>query len=144
MREKIAEGKEVIEFLVNLKDLEVTDKLPEECNNNQYVKGEENELKGCIPSKLDEETYLEALAREIIRRVQVMRNKADLQVDEFINVYIETPDEDLKKVVEELGDYISNEVRAKELTFSSPTQCTLVMDWRVEGKPIKICIERVS
>ncbi len=144
VREKIAEGKEVIEFLVNLKDLEVTDKLPEECSSNQYVKGEENELKGCIPSKLDEETYLEALAREIIRRVQVMRKKADLQVDEFINVYIETPDEDLKKVVDELRGYISNEVRAKELTFSSPTQCTLVMDWRVEGKPIKIGIERVS
>jgi len=144
VREKLTEGREVIEFLVNLKELEVTNELPEECNSSKYVRDEENEFKGCIPSELDEETYLEALAREIIRRIQVMRNKADLQVDEFINVCLETSDNDLKKAIRELKNYMANEVRAKELSLTIPARCMLVMDWRIEGKPIKIGIRRAD
>ncbi len=143
-RKKLAEGKEVIEFFVNLKKLNIVEQLPAECFNYQYIRAEENDLIGCLPSKLDEETYLEALAREIIRRVQVMRNKADLQVDEFINVYIETSDNELKKAMDELGNYISNEVRARKLVQSRPTKNSLVMDWRIGEKPIRIGIERVS
>ena len=140
---ELADGAEVIKFLVNLKKLEIVNELPKECNEDQFVSDEENDFMGCIPSIMDEETYLEALAREVIRRIQVMRNKADLRVDEFINVYVETPDKELERAVRELGSYISSEVRARKLSLTSP-RGSLVIEWRIEGKPIRIGIERVN
>ncbi|MEM4475940.1 MAG: DUF5915 domain-containing protein, partial [Desulfurococcaceae archaeon] len=59
----------------------------------------------------------EGLAREIVRRIQVMRKEMELPVDAKVNVWIQMPREAID-MVEELKNYISSEVRALELTLS--------------------------
>jgi len=134
---------EVVKFLGNSKEAVISDKLPDRCFSDEYRVGEEEFGKVCIPSKLDRELYLEALAREIIRRVQVMRNKLDLNVEEFIELGIVTDDEDLIETLQKFGDYILREVRSKELhlTLSDDMSSS---EWVIEGKKIAIGIRRLN
>lgn len=59
----------------------------------------------------------EGLAREIVRRIQVMRKDMKLPVDAKVNVWIQMPREAID-IVGELKNYIASEVRALELTLS--------------------------
>jgi len=142
MMEYLKEGIEVIKFLSNLKNLYLRSGAPDECSTGEYVKGETEDFYGCIPAKLDEKTYMEALAKELIRRIQVMRNRANLRVDEYIKVFIESQDKDIIRAINSLRDYIANEVRAKELKKEEAPSDALSLEWNIEGKKVKIGIMR--
>ncbi len=139
---RIKEGLEQLRFLINAKEVLVSDDLP--LHDEAYLCGETETLKGCIPSRPDKDTLMEGLVREVIRRIQVMRNKADLNVDEFINVYISTQDEELLTAINKLIKHLMSEVRAKDLIVGDVPSDTFSMEWRIEGKKIKIGISRVS
>ncbi|MEM2590912.1 MAG: DUF5915 domain-containing protein, partial [Zestosphaera sp.] len=85
----------------------------------------------------------EALSREVIRRIQVMRNKANLYVDEFIEVGIETEETELKEALNTLRDYIAKEVRAAHI-YDEITSDMLIEDWDIEGMKVKIGIKRLK
>jgi len=136
---RVEENVEVLKFLTNSKDVVISTALAESCSSQEYVCGETQEFKACIPRELDRELYYEALAREIIRRVQVMRNKANLNVDEFIEVGLKTEDEELREAVSNHRNYIREEVRA--LTIGDDCSDTLLsQEWNIEGKKVWICI----
>ncbi len=144
IRSKLMETIDTIKFLSNAKEVSVTEELPSVCSDEQnYVAGESDNIGGCIPRKLDEELYAEALAREVIRRIQVMRNKANLNVDEFILVAISTDDEELRNTLEKLSEFIAREVRAKEISEKF-SEDMMTQEWDIEKKWIKIGIKRVG
>ena len=68
-----------------------------------------------------------------------MRNKANLNVDEFIEVGLKTEDEELREAVSNHRNYIREEVRA--LTIGDDCSDTLLsQEWNIEGKKVWICI----
>ena len=144
IKSMLEEGVETLKFLTNIKHLEIVEELPAECKSKEFLTMSNEAIEGCIPSRLDKDTYMEALAREIIRRIQVMRNEADLRVDEFIEVWIKTNDEDIVKSIERLRDYIMNEVRARKLAIGKIGSKGLIKEWDVEGKKITIGIQRAG
>ena len=85
--------------------------------------------------------YLEALAREVIRRVQVMRNKLNLNIEEYIIVGFKTSDSELAEAIEKFKNYIMSEVRAKELANDVYSDMYAVT-WNIEGKKIVLGIRR--
>lgn len=135
---------EVISFLTNSKQVELMTSLPDVCvNDSSYISTESKGFKVCIPKLLDKELLHEALSREIIRRIQVMRNKANLNVDEYIEVSISTDDPEVGTAVDVMKEYIMKEVRAQKLSEAFSDDM-FIMEWDVEGVKVKIGIKRVT
>jgi len=78
----------------------------------------------------------------VVRRVQVMRSKANLDLEERIMVYI-TGDDEVKKAAERMRDFIERETRGL-VTFSEVGKPLLTMDWDIEDKRVKISIGRLT
>ncbi len=91
-----------------------------------------------IYKELDEELMREAYAREVIRRIQEMRKELDLDVEEFIESYVEMD----AKLVEGWIDYIKNETRSRTLNFGKAEG--YVREWDIEGMKVKIGIKRLA
>ncbi len=91
-----------------------------------------------IYKELDDELRKEAYAREIIRRIQEMRKEMDLDVEEFIESYVEMD----SKLIEGWEEYIKSETRSIKLEFGETTGYT--KEWDIEGMKIKIGIKRCS
>ncbi len=130
----------VLAFLGNAKSVIITVKS-EKCLSEDYVAEDAQEYTVCIPRKLDRDLYLEALAREVIRRVQVMRNKLNLNIEEYIIVGFKTSDSELAEAIGRFKNYIMSEVRAKELTNDIYSDMYTVT-WSIEGKKIVLGIRR--
>jgi len=92
-----------------------------------------------VDKTLTRELLAEGLAREFVRRIQEMRKRLDLDVNDRIVVTIETTDENRELLSENL-DYIMKETRAVEVRFEEAKG--YVVEWpEVQAK---IGIEKVE
>ena len=98
------------------------------------------------------EILSEAMAREVIRRIQDMRKDMDLDVESMINVMIQS-EEEFATLLKKQEDLISNEVRAKSLIFfqqdnehiceceeAEPRSDEYTKKWKIEDEEITISI----
>ena len=88
----------------------------------------------------------EAMARELIRRVQDMRKELDLDVEANINVDVETSKE-FKDLIVPQSEVISHEVRAKSLIITDSEECSkdskdYTKEWDIEGEKVIISIKK--
>ncbi|MGZ7046721.1 MAG: isoleucine--tRNA ligase [Methanobacterium sp.] len=93
-----------------------------------------------IDTELTDEILSEAMSRELIRRIQDMRKDLDLDVEANILVFIES-DEGFKNLIEPFLDFISHEVRAKELSFDFQ-EGDYTKAWKIEDENLKISINK--
>jgi len=92
-----------------------------------------------VDKTLTRELLAEGLAREFVRRIQEMRKRLDLDVNDRIVVTIETTD-DNRELLQENLDYIMRETRAIEVRFEEAKG--YVVEWpEVQAK---IGIEKVE
>ncbi len=138
----LSEYLNIVKFLANAKDVSVTAELPSKCLSDEYLTKDFNTFKICMSKAIDKGLYYEGIAREVIRRVQVMRNKANLAVDEYIELAILTDDEEIKDSINMFRDFILNETRSKSLI--SVGEGMYVVEWDLEGKKVTIGIRRIT
>ena len=85
----------------------------------------------------------EAMARELIRRVQDMRKDLDLDVEANIDVSI-TSSADFKDLIVPQSEFISHEVRASSMIITDSEACEgcddYVKEWDIEGEEVIISI----
>lgn len=93
-----------------------------------------------VTPKLDEETLLEGLAREVIRRAQSLRKEMELPVDYVAEKLLLYADGRLREAVEKYRDYIAREVRVKRIELRD--KAFDGSEWSVEGEKLVIKIER--
>ena len=136
----LKEVSNVLAFLSNAKNVVITTQI-NKCLSEDYVAQEIQGYVICIPRKLNRDLYLEALARELIRRIQVMRNKLSLNIEEYIVVGFRTSDNELIEAIKKFRNYLMSEVRAKEIADEIRDDM-YVVKWRIEGKEIEIGIKR--
>jgi len=99
-----------------------------------------------IDTRLSEDLLYEGLAREIVRRIQVMRKEKGLGLLDEIKSFLLTSSEELRKAVEKKRSYIMNETRSVELVLSESlegVELDLVREWDIEDEKIIIGIKRV-
>jgi isoleucyl-tRNA synthetase len=87
----------------------------------------------------------EAMARELIRRIQDMRKDLDLDVEANINVDVETSAQ-FKDLIVPQSEIISHEVRAKSLIITDTEECSkdskdYTKEWDIEGEKVIISIK---
>lgn len=131
---------DIIKFLVNSKEVKIVTEVPTTYLSDDYLVKDFNMFKVCLSKAIDKELYYEGIAREIIRRVQVMRNKANLLVDDFIDLNITTDDPEIIEAVKTFSKFILSETRAKSLV--SDVEGMYVVEWDLEGRKVVIGIRK--
>jgi len=143
LKEYLTKLKYIIEYLTNVKEVEITLERPE-IELKDYEVVETSDFKIYLYKVIDERLLYEALAREIVRRIQFMRAKMNLRVDEKIRVYIDTQDRELIDAVREFKEYIMTETRALEIHVATIPEGSFAMDWEIEGKKVRLGIQQSS
>jgi len=107
-------AKNVVQIYSNIKDVVIVDK---EISIDNMVKIIDDPVEVYLDLSIDEEVMLEGLARDLIRRIQMLRKELNLPVDHIINsIIIFTPSKTLNKAIEIHKQFIERETRTKELT----------------------------
>jgi len=121
-------------FRLTREHLTIEEKLPDFLVAEEFEGG-----RVFVDKTLTRELLAEGLAREFVRRIQEMRKRLDLDVNDRIRVTIETTDENRELLGENL-DYIMRETRATEVIFGDAKG--YIVEWpEVQAK---IGIEKVE
>ncbi len=112
---------------VNAKRLRLEESVPEGYVSKEYDGGVV-----AVPSQLDEETLKEALAREVLRRIQQMRKKLGLVEKDRILVEI-WADREVRDAIEAHEDLLRSRAGIQELAFSK--------EQRLDGETVEDTIE---
>jgi isoleucyl-tRNA synthetase len=132
----------------NLKEIELSadDVLYETELPDDVVSAEFDGGNVFVNTNITPEIKQEAMARELIRRVQDMRKDMDLDVEANIDVCVETTSE-FKDLITPQSEFISHEVRAKSLTIVDSEICDKTSDyekeWDIEGEKVVISIKNI-
>ncbi len=93
-----------------------------------------------IDSKIDEELFSEAMAREVIRRIQDMRKELDLEEMEIVNVNIECK-RDFGAYINKNLNYIERETRSR-INIGKSKGKGFTREWKIENNDVIISIEK--
>jgi isoleucyl-tRNA synthetase len=94
-----------------------------------------------VDTSLTEGIESEGYARDVVRRIQEMRKRLDLDVDERIRTRVDVDDDRVAAFVDEHRDLIAEETRTAAFDAEADG---LVEEWTVEGVDLTIGIERVE
>lgn len=95
-----------------------------------------------INTELTEEILSEAMARELIRRVQDMRKDLDLDVEANIDVAVECSPK-FRGLIENFVEFISHEVRADKFKFGIENK-DYTKEWKIESEEVTVNIKQSS
>ncbi|QKR01024.1 isoleucine--tRNA ligase [Metallosphaera tengchongensis] len=93
-----------------------------------------------IPREIGEQEEEEGLIRDIVRRIQYMRKMANLNVTDYVTVFIKGPDDKLE-VLNKYRTYLMSETRAKSVEVGK-VGGDLVNSWDIEGEEYTIGIKK--
>ncbi|MDR1722277.1 MAG: isoleucine--tRNA ligase [Methanobrevibacter sp.] len=126
----------VIELLKE--DIVFESELPDDVVSSSFDGGDV-----FINTEITEEIYSEAMARELIRRIQDMRKEMDLDVEAQITVKIDSSDK-FKNLVSPQLEFITNEVRANQIDFekidTDIDESSFKKDWKIEDEELTILV----
>lgn len=97
-----------------------------------------------IATRVSEDLALAGLARELIRRIQVMRKELGLSLTDYINVEIYA-DEDSLKFVEKIKELVARETRSTTISLKKSQQevrGSIIREWEIDGDTYVIAISR--
>jgi isoleucyl-tRNA synthetase len=97
-----------------------------------------------VDTSLTEEIEAEGYARDVVRRIQEMRKRLDLAVDEAIETAVDVDDERVAALVDRHRDLIAEETRTESFVDVDDDGMALVEEWEVEGIAVTIGIDRLE
>lgn len=77
-----------------------------------------NASKIFLNTYIDRDLLLKGLARDLIRRIQVMRKEMNLEITDNIDVYLFTNEKEFIEAINRYKDFISEETRAHEININ--------------------------
>jgi len=86
------------------------------------------------------------MARELVRRLQVMRKEKDLQMEERVDVMIGVEDAEFIDLLKPHLEYIKREVRVRELRVCHLFEVEAggyTREWDLDGKHFKLRLDLV-
>ena len=110
-----------------------------EQEKNHIARTETGDAILLLDTELTEELQAEGFAREIVRRIQSMRKKLDLDVEKHIISSVHVSEEK-QKLLAKWKSYIKDETRSKKLFFTEKPDGKLVKTWDVDGVHVSIGI----
>jgi isoleucyl-tRNA synthetase len=118
-------------------DVVLETELPDNVTNSEFPGGNV-----FVDTEVTPEILSEAMSRELVRRIQDMRKDLDLEVESHIVVAVECSAE-FQNLVKPFLEYISHEVRAKELSFQAQED-GYRKPWKIEDHELIVGIKQLD
>ena len=120
--------------------------LPEEVEvqlsaKEGYAVAEEAGYLVAVTTELSGELVREGLAREVVRRIQIMRKEADFRIEDYITTYYRA-DPTLREVLEGYSDYIKQETLSTALIEAEAPTEAYAQTLEVDGQSITLAVRR--
>ena len=138
--EKLREAASILARHANIKNVEVVGEKPAWATGSDVAEVDLGEALLLVEARLDRESLLEGLAREIIRRAQVLRKELDLPVDHVASRLVVYAEGELAEALEKHRDFIAREVRVKEVVRAEEPPEN-AKTWKVEGRKLALRLE---
>ncbi len=106
-----------------------------------YAVAEEAGYLVAVTTELSEDLVREGLAREVVRRIQIMRKEADFRIEDYITTYYRA-DPTLREVLTEYGDYIKQETLSTELVEAEAPAGANIQSLEINGQKITLAVKR--
>ena len=135
-KEKVTIKVDEEEILLTMNDFEII-----ESEKQEIARTEVEGIILFLDTALTPELKAEGFAREIVRRIQSMRKELDLDVEDKILTQIKL-DTDKKKALQSWENYIKNETRSKEISFTDKPVGKLVKKWKIDELVAEIGITK--
>lgn len=121
---------------------------PEECEvkvlrevTPGYAAAEDGGYVAVLDTRLTPELVSEGLAREVVRRVQEMRKKADFNISDTIHITY-AAGEKISQAVEQFADYIRAETLGETLVNAEPSDGFHREDFDIDGEKLSLGVKR--
>jgi isoleucyl-tRNA synthetase len=91
----------------------------------------------------------EALAKEVVRRAQIMRKEMGLNIEDLVDAEIGFENRESLELASSTADYLKREVRIRSLKLgglnevSMPETAGMVKEWNVDGEKIRIALRKI-
>ncbi|PJF40631.1 MAG: isoleucine--tRNA ligase [Phototrophicales bacterium] len=134
---------EVVELQLNGQTYEVT---PEEVEVRQqaaegFAVAEDNGYMAVLDTTLTDELIQEGLVREVVRRIQRMRQDADFDIDDKIAItYVAT--ERLAEAIERHAEYVKTETLGVSLEVGEPRNGFYTSEFEIGDETLSIGVKR--
>jgi isoleucyl-tRNA synthetase len=96
-----------------------------------------------LDTDITTELAAEGMAREIVRRLQMMRRSAGFEIVDHIIVYYQG-DEYIKRVIADFTDYNKQETLSEQLVDSAPEEGAYAESFKLEGHELLIGVKKLN
>jgi isoleucyl-tRNA synthetase len=103
----------------------------------------EGETQVALDTRITDALAAEGMAREVVRHVQDTRKKAGLEMEDRIELHLDTPSEKLKQAVDEHKNYIAGETLTTKWRAAPLDGEAHKADVKVDGQPLQIALRRI-
>ena len=97
-----------------------------------------------VDTRITEELAEEGMARDVVRHVQELRKKAELEPEDRIALYLQTDSTKLRSAINAYREYICNEALAVEWSQSPLGVGAHSVDKRIDGQALHIELKRLD
>lgn len=115
-------------------DLKVSEKV--KCG---FVKSDDSSLVVFLDTEITVELRKESLAREVVRRIQVMRKELDLPYAAKIRVAYSSPSE-VSQAIRTFDSYLKDETLATSIVKGDLKKARLRKEWMIDGHQVVLSI----
>ncbi len=129
-------------------DGEVYEVTPEECEVRQgaaegFAVAEEGGYLAALSTTLDDDLVLEGLAREVVRRIQMMRRDADFEISDHIEITYRAS-EKMSAAIKAHAEYVRGETLADTLRESEPSGDMFSQEFSVDEEVVTLGVARAG
>ena len=127
---------------VNVKALDVVDDMPV-IKHKEWPLASEGDVMVMLDTDITPELAAEGMAREIVRRLQMMRRSAGFEIADHIATCYQG-DEYIKSVVTGSADYIKQETLSEQLVDGAPEEGAYTESFKLEGHELFVGVKKLS
>ena len=145
--ERLRDLGEVIEKHLNCKKLTLLSPAEPEPSPEGHAVASVERGKVMVDLRLTPELKAKALARELVRRLQTMRKEQELEMEERVDIEIGTDNREYLDLLSTQRDYITREVRVRNLRLCPTTEVGIagyVREWEINGDRFKLLLARLN
>jgi isoleucyl-tRNA synthetase len=127
---------------VNVKALEVVDDMPV-TKHKDWPLASEGDVMVMLDIDITPELAAEGMAREIVRRLQMMRRSAGFEIADHIATYYQG-DEYIRSVMADFTDYIKQETLSEQLVDGAPEEGAYTEKFKLEGHELLVGVKKLN
>jgi isoleucyl-tRNA synthetase len=127
---------------VNIKALDIVDDMPV-TKHKDWPLASEGDVMVMLDTDISAELAAEGMAREIVRRLQMMRRSAGFEIADHITTYYQA-DVYIKGVMAGFTDYIKQETLSERLVDGAPEEGAYTESFKLEGHELLVGVKKLT